>query len=372
MKRLLLVDDDVRNLLALEALLEPSGHRLLRASDGTTALRMFDEFEPDLVLCDLAMPDMDGIEVLARIRAHPTRGQTPVVIVTAHGDREHRLRAFRAGADEFLEKPLDEATLFARLRTLLRLRDSRDMLATRSNALTRLQREQREMTEFLVHDMKVQLQRVESQVAWLGDKLQHVDPESLGGIALARASTQRLNAMMEDLLWVSQVEQTAVPVHRRPIAIGPLVQRAMDRLEPVAGANDIAIERPRPTNARVAGDERLLERVLDNLLDNALRYTNPGGRIGVEIDVEHGVEVRIANDGPAIPVSERERIFDKFARGMTEPPLPGHAGLGLYFCKRAVQAHSGEIQVVDAPGWTTCFAIWLPTPPKIDVPWPPG
>ena len=60
--------------------------------------------------------------------------------------------------------------------------------------------------------------------------------------------------------------------------------------------------------------------------------------------------------------SERERVFEKFARGMTEPPVPGHAGLGLYFCKRAVQAHSGEISVVNAAGWPVCFSVWLPTP----------
>jgi two-component system cell cycle response regulator len=173
-KCLLLVDDDARNLLALEAVLGPTGHRLECARDGEMALRLFEELEPDLVLCDLAMPGMDGIEVLARIRAHPTRSHTPVILVTAHTEREHRVRALRAGADEFLEKPLDEAILTARLRTLLRLKDSRDMLTTRNDALMRLQREQREMTEFLVYDLKAQLQRVESQVAWVGENLQPV------------------------------------------------------------------------------------------------------------------------------------------------------------------------------------------------------
>jgi two-component system sensor histidine kinase/response regulator len=370
-KCLLLVDDDARNLLALEALLTPTGHRIVRATDGETALRLFDEVEPDLVLCDLAMPGMDGIEVLARIRAHPTRSHTPVVIVTAHTEKEHRVRALRAGADEFLEKPLDEATLTTRLRTLLRLRDSRDMLTTRSNALTRLQREQREMTEFLVHDLKLQLQRVESQVAWLGENLT-AGPESLhGGIAVARATAHQLNAVFEDLLWVSQVEQSSIPVRREPIAVDSLVDAALARIEAAAAEKGVRIDAGRRANVRIAGDRRLLERVLDNLLDNALRYTPSGGRIGIRVKNEHGVEIQVMNDGPAIPRSERERIFEKFARGMTEPPMPGHAGLGLYFCKCAVQAHSGEISVSDEAGWPVCFSIWLPTPPRVDVPWPP-
>lgn len=372
-KCLLLVDDDARNLLALEAVLRPTGHRLVRATDGPTALRLFDELEPDLVLCDLAMPGMDGIEVLARIRAHPTRSHTPVILVTAHTEREHRARALRAGADEFLEKPLDEVILTARLRTLLRLEDSRDMLSTRSTALLRLQREQREMTDFLVRDLKVQMQQVESRVASLGDSLQATGTESLqGGIADARAAAHKLNVMFEDLLWVSQVEQIAMPVHRKPIPIDPLVQRVIDRIEPLAMAKHVRVEAPRRSNARVAADPRLLERVLDNLLDNALRYTPEGGHIRVAVKAEHGIEIQVANDGPPIPKCERERIFEKFARGMTEPPVPGHPGLGLYFCKRAIQAHSGEISVVDEPGWSTCFDIWLPQPPKLEVPWPPG
>lgn len=370
-KCLLLVDDDARNLLALEALLAPMGHRIVRALDGATALRLFDDEEPDLVLCDLAMPGMDGIEVLARIRAHPTRSHTPVIIITAHTEKEHRTRALRAGADEFLEKPLDEATLTTRLRTLLRLRDSRDMLTTRSNALTRLQREQREMTEFLVHDLKLQLQRVESQVAWLGEHV-NAGRESLqGGIAMARATAHRINAVFDDLLWVTQAEQTSTPVHRKPIAVDSLVDAALRRIEAAAEDKGVRVEVPRPSSVRIEGDQRLLERVLDNLLDNALRYTSAGGRIGVRVASEHGVEIRVTNDGPAIAKSERERIFEKFARGMTEPPVAGHAGLGLYFCKRAVQAHSGEISVVDADGWPVCISVWLPTPPRVDVPWPP-
>jgi signal transduction histidine kinase len=194
----------------------------------------------------------------------------------------------------------------------------------------------------------------------------------MGGIANARAAAHQLNAMFEDLLWVSQVEQTAMPVHRKPIPIDPLIARVLDLFEPRAEAKGVRVEAPRHSNARVAGDPRLLERVLENLLDNSLRYTPQNGRISVTVNVEHGIEIEIANDGPAIPQSERERIFDKFARGMTEPPVPGHAGLGLYFCKRAVQAHSGEITVVDRPGWSTCFSVWLPQPARVDVPWPMG
>jgi signal transduction histidine kinase len=103
--------------------------------------------------------------------------------------------------------------------------------------------------------------------------------------------------------------------------------------------------------------------VLENLLDNSLRYTPSSGRVCIDASLESGVSIRVSNDGPTIPADERARIFDKFVRGAAERPHAGNAGLGLYFCKRAVQAHDGDIGVVDVPGWSTSFRIWLPVAP---------
>ncbi|HET6585613.1 MAG TPA: response regulator, partial [Nannocystaceae bacterium] len=156
-KTLLLVDDDPRNLIVLTALLDRFGHRLLRADGGLAAIERFETDAPDLVLCDLAMPGVDGMDVLSAIRAHPSRGDTPIILVTAYAEREMRVRALQAGADDFLEKPIDEPVLVARVRTLLRLKHSRDALdsaraelAARNHALERVQKEQRELTDFIL------------------------------------------------------------------------------------------------------------------------------------------------------------------------------------------------------------------------------
>jgi CheY-like chemotaxis protein len=115
-------DDDPRNLLALRAIVERLEYRVVTTSDGVEAIRAFELEVPDLVLCDLSMPGCDGIEVLETIRDHATRGDTPVVVVTAYAHQEHRIRALQAGADDFLEKPLDAALVGARVRSLLRFK----------------------------------------------------------------------------------------------------------------------------------------------------------------------------------------------------------------------------------------------------------
>jgi len=364
---LLLVDDDPRNLLALDALLQPVGHRLVHAHGGAQALAIFDQVRPDVVLCDLAMPDVDGIEVLRRIREHPRLGHTPFVLVTAHVDREYRLRALRAGADEFIEKPIDEAVLTARLRTLLRLKESRDALdrahaelTVRHATLQQLQREQRELTEFIVHDLKAPLSAARTTIEWIGENLGPAGHVLAGPVADVMLATDRVTTMVEDLLWASRLEQPHFPMSKRALELDPLLDEVIDRYARRAEQKAVRLLRPRPSHVRLAGDPRLLQRVLENLIDNSLRYTPAAGRVCVDAAARRGVEIRVSNDGPSIPAGERVRIFEKFVRGASERPHAGNAGLGLYFCKRAVQAHDGDIEVVDVPGWSTSFRIWLP------------
>jgi signal transduction histidine kinase len=114
------------------------------------------------------------------------------------------------------------------------------------------------------------------------------------------------------------------------------------------------------TDCKVWADPILLRRVLENILDNSLRYAPEAGHVGIRMRSTDGIEIQISNDGPPIAPADRERIFEKFARGSTEIPVAGSAGLGLYFCKRAVEAHGGRISVLQTAEWPTSFVIQLP------------
>jgi signal transduction histidine kinase len=111
----------------------------------------------------------------------------------------------------------------------------------------------------------------------------------------------------------------------------------------------------------VSIDPKLIRRVCENLIDNSLRHTSPGGHVEIEARREgEVVRIAVSNDGPAVPVDEREEIFFAFVRGRSPSSRPGTAGIGLYFCRRAVQAHDGKISVTDTPRWPTSFVIELP------------
>jgi signal transduction histidine kinase len=168
--------------------------------------------------------------------------------------------------------------------------------------------------------------------------------------------------MIEDLLLISRLEESALQLHPEPIPLSELLREVFGEYGRRAAAKQVELLGPRRTDTHVTADRALLQRVLENILDNSLRYTPAHGRVGVAMAmrVDAAVEIAVSNTGPPIPPADRERIFEKFARGHESGESRGNAGLGLYFCKRAVEALGGHIEVTETPEWPTSFVMRLP------------
>ena len=151
----LVVDDLAPNVRLLEAVLSPKGFRVVTASTGEEAIDVLGKEHPDLVLLDILMPGMDGYEVCRRIRQDPETAFLPVIMITATGE-EQKIRAIEAGADDFVNKPFDQAELLARVRSLVRVKRYHDTIENQAAELARWNRE----LELRVQDQVEQLERV--------------------------------------------------------------------------------------------------------------------------------------------------------------------------------------------------------------------
>lgn len=365
--RILIVDDEPINLALLEAVLAPLGHQVIQASNGLAALELYQASPPDLILLDYVMPGLDGLGVLAHIRAQSPASRVPVILITAHSDREHRLRGLDAGADEFLEKPIDTAVLRARVKTLLNLKASHDALLkstieleVRRRAVEEARQQHKELTEFIVHDLKTPLSVVCANLDFADHQTTDANTELSGAIRDARFAAQRLTTMVTDLLMISRMEDSTFALHLEGITLTTLLRNVMQSFITRARDRGIALAAPADLGIELKADRSLIMRVLENILDNAFRYTPDKGRISVEARTATDIEISVSNDGPAIPERQRSSIFEKFRRGASEDASRSNAGLGLYFCKRAIEAHGGAIEVVDTAGFPTSFRISLP------------
>jgi len=179
--RILVVDDTARNVKLLADLLAAKGYEVRTAASGAEALAHLAEYEPDIVLLDVVMPEMSGYEVCASIRANPETRLLPVVMVTALDPAEERIKGIEAGADDFLSKPINTAELLARVRSLLRIRELHETV--------------RRQAAELAHWNKTLEERVEAQVAELKhlDRLKRFLPPQVAEV-IARDGMQRLQA----------------------------------------------------------------------------------------------------------------------------------------------------------------------------------
>ena len=153
---ILVVDDAPDNIEVVRARLEQQGYRVIAASDGTEALVQVRAAAPDLVLLDVVMPRLDGIETVRRIRADPAIPFTPVIMLTAQNDSRSVISALDAGADEYLTKPFDAGALLARVRSMLRIKALHDEVTAQAAQLA----EWNQTLECRVAEQLAQLQRL--------------------------------------------------------------------------------------------------------------------------------------------------------------------------------------------------------------------
>jgi two-component system sensor histidine kinase/response regulator len=356
---LLLADDDLQNLELLEAILAPLGHKLLCARSGRETLDMLATEQVDLVLLDVMMPEISGFDVLVELRARPTYRHIPVILVTAAGDREHRITGLQLGATEFLEKPVDQLILLARIRSLLQLQHVSDELLQRNAKLELMQQNQEELMQFIAHDLRNPLAVIRTNLGFLRTVATARPADRLEAIEDSERAVRRADGMIADLLTVARAERVTLELDQAPLGLSLHMHQIYGSYAAEAHWRSIEMEVDVSSSIQIFADAELLRRVFENILGNALRHTPKGGRIRAEATCRELVEIRLANSGPSIPPEERERVFEKFwrAKGSSKG---GMVGLGLYFCRVVVEAHGGSIAVEQTEAWPAVFVIRLP------------
>jgi two-component system, sensor histidine kinase and response regulator len=360
---LLVVDDNPLNVEPLCDLLETIGYRVVSALDGQTALRLVPEVGPDLILLDIMMPGMDGIEVCRRLRAEPDSAKIPIVFVTALSETEDKVRALEAGGDDFLTKPFNRPILLARIRSLLRLKSANDELEESYRKLKAMERMKDDLMKMIVHDLKSPLSSMLAtlEMSAEGD-LGPVTDEHSRLLSDAQRCGADMLQLIDDLLELTRLEHEAMSVGRHVVALpgffGEIAEEWGVRVER-RGATFAA---DAPSHLVAYADARLLRRVLSNLIGNALKHAGHGVtiRLSAHDAGEDGVHFTVADDGVGIAPAHAERIFQKFATLAADPAVKRSTGLGLSFCKLAVEAHGGRIWVDSQEGSGSAFHFVLP------------
>lgn len=327
------------------------------AGGGEEALALLATSRLEVVLLDVAMPGMDGLEVCRRIRAEAQGASLPVIMVTAHVEREERLAGIAAGANDYLTKPVDLEDLTLRVRNAVAKKRLADAVADNLAKLRELERLRDALTHMVAHDLRSPLAAVGLSLEMLAGATRESDKAKLLG--MARASLRTMDTMITALLDVSRLEAgELVPQLEDCDAVTVVRDVAAVAMAGMA-ERKVTIEAPDDLPA-IKADRELLRRILANLVGNALKFTPAGGTVTVKLGHEN-TELRasVTDHGPGIDPKHHARIFEKFGQ-VQGPHARMGTGLGLAFCMLAVEAHRGRIGVTSAPGQGSTFWFMLP------------
>ncbi|MDH4120224.1 MAG: hybrid sensor histidine kinase/response regulator [Deltaproteobacteria bacterium] len=347
---ILVVEDSALIRKKTTGLLTGAGFQVVEAADGEEALLKVRETRPKLVLLDLIMPRLGGMEVMRVLRDSPQTRTLPVVLVSALEDKPTRLEGLERGADAYLTKPYDNDELLALVHNL----------TSKRLELENLDSLREERLHMEVHDLKNPLGNIITTCELLLNfPLEEKERrELIEGIARSAKATL---GMVMNHLQVGGLESGQFHVTPSPLNPAEAVLSALNQVSWLAGEKKVALTANLPPDALpLTADREILIRVLVNLAENAVKNTPAGGSVVLGLVKETGgLRFLVKDTGRGIPPEFLPRVFEKFAR---QSSSGSHStGLGLTFCKLAVEAHGGSVAVESEPGKGSLFSFVIPS-----------
>lgn len=366
--RLLVVEDEPNLLQGIHEILKLDGYDVITAQNGQEALSALHEIDgnpPDLIVSDIMMPKMDGIELLGEVRKHNGWVTIPFIFLTAKGEKADVQRGKIMGVDDYLTKPFDADDLLVAVES--RLRRQQTLNQVQAGAITTIKRS---ILTILNHEFRTPLTLVVAYAEMLKDtNVEEMDEnELLMFLREINSGADRLRHLIENFIVLVELETgdaaKTFEWRKQPITdfyavLYTLCERTFKHLQP---PRDYRLHVPQDMPAFEA-DRDYLNIILRELLDNALKFSEGDQPIEVSCEV-NGREVRlhVVDYGRGIPEDEHDKIWENFYQVRREQYEDQGAGSGLAIVKGLVDVHKGRVSVASAPGQGSRFTVSLPLP----------
>jgi signal transduction histidine kinase len=392
----LVVDDHPPNLDAIDVVLTESGCRLVRAHSADEALLALLEQEFAVIVLDIKMPDMNGVELADLIKTRPRLRHVPILFLTAHMFTEQDiLRAYGVGAVDYLTKPIHAEILRSKIGVFVDLFCKTRALARTNEALRReaVERQRAEEALRLANqelearvrertDALEQADRRKDQfLAVLGHELRNPLAPILSAVevmqspqtspaqhthvrGVVRRQVQQMTRLIDDLLDVGRITTDRLVLQFARVDVGGVIAAAIETSRPTIDERRHELTTDMPAEPLVLhADPARLSQVLSNMLTNAAKYTEPGGRIHVAVDAgPDGIAIRVRDTGVGIDPAMLPTIFELFGHVEHESGLgSGGLGIGLALARQLVEMHGGRLEArSEGPNRGSEFSVWLP------------
>jgi two-component system, sensor histidine kinase and response regulator len=368
MPTILLIEDEARLRTEVAEWLTFEGYAVSTAEDGVDGVEACMRHPPDLIVCDISMPRLDGYGVLLEVRSNPTTTNIPLIFLTARAAHDDIRAGMNLGADDYLTKPFTRLELLKAIQSRLetaaaRRRKFEQEIEELRTALAQ-EHEQRLLKGKLVamfsHDFRNPLATILSSISLLRDYADRMDEKRrLAHMNRVDASVRQLLHMLDDMLVVAQMESGNLDFKPEPLHIEQFFERIVEEFQVIHAETHLISFESRYSDSTLA-DPRLLRQIAANLISNAVKYSPQGSEIRVSLNRHNGgFAFSVEDEGIGISETDQADLFNVFRRGSNVGNISG-TGLGLAIVRQAVDLHKGSIRVESQLGSGTRITMTIP------------
>jgi signal transduction histidine kinase len=367
--RVLIVDDLPQNLLAFEAVIESLDVEIVKVASGEAALLQVLKGDFAVILLDVQMPGLSGLETAELIKQRENSRHIPIILVTAISrELAYIFKGYESGVVDYLLKPIDGNILRSKVSVFVELWRRGEALRQQAILVGEVKAKEA-FLNVVAHELRTPLTTAKAQTQLVLRRLGDTDPATVQALSMVTRQVDRLVRLVDDLIDADVVAEGRMSLEPMEFDLCALLQEQRQSMEVLSGgAHQFRITAP--TSLPIVADRSRLEQVLTNLLSNSIRYSPKGGFIDVVAEADGGLlHLSVRDHGVGIPPDKQSLLFKRFGRA--HGASFGGIGLGLAISRGIVEQHGGKIWVestgVDGDGCT--FRVEIPmSPPKAATP----
>jgi DNA-binding response OmpR family regulator len=367
---IMIVDDNRANLKLLEDMLLQQGHKVFSFPVGRLALEAAKKRSPDLILLDINMPEMNGYEVCERLKSVNGLASIPVIFLSALGETEDKVKAFRAGGVDYISKPFQLEEVHARVETHLKLRGLQKAselqnerleqaiaartleLSIANERLRILDRSKNDFLTMISHEFRTPLQGLLGAGDMLATRIPATD-ENIQLQGIYKRSRRRILTILDDALLLTQIDVSGERFKSAGVSsLSAMLGQAIEKTAEFASSRKVTLMPPPLDIGRVAGNEDLLIRAVQALLETAVKFSAEGEVVRLSSEAElDSRKVFVEARGRTIPSPLLAKFFDLFSIGEAITP-GGDLGLSPPLAFRVLSLFGGSVSVanLEPPG----------------------
>jgi len=361
--RVMIIDDIPENLQVLSNILYEENIEISFATNGKQALENIPFINPDLILLDISMPDMDGYQVCTILKNDKNTADIPIIFLTARAQTEDKIKGFQVGAVDYVSKPFNALELVSRVYTHLELKHARDTIKNQNEKLLELNLTKDKFFSIVAHDLKSPFNTLIGFSTLILDRFDSLNDEKKKQylVMINNAANQGYN-LLENLLHWARSQTGKLEWNPENLDITEVIKNAISLYTSIAAEKNIEIDVEIPANTTVYADENMLSTIFRNLISNALKYSFAGGKISIKSEhLADFIKLSVVDNGTGISDEVIKNLF-KIDKHITTKGTSGEVGtgLGLLICREFVEKHKGKIWASSQIGRGSEFSFTIP------------